>query len=225
MLFTAIICSSYISASDQNSTHVVVNTQVGEHCTIGHYSIIKNCIVGNNVTIDAHCVLENCVIGDNAVINSHCVLKDSTFESQAKIGPFAHISEKSIIRQCAVIGTFVQVKRSEVNKYSKAMHFAYLGDTTLGERVNIGAGTVMCNYNGVSKNKTIIQDDAFIGSNTTIIAPRTIGKRAIVAAGSVVTEDVPDDCLTIVRPPAQINKEGYAPKLRERYKQQAQQHN
>lgn len=222
---TTIMFIATITAADlQNNTPVVINTNTGEDCNIGQYSIVKNCKLGNNVTIDAHCVIENCDIGDNAVINSHCVLKDSTFEPQVKIGPFAHVSERSIVHKCAAIGTFVQVKRSKIQEGAKAMHFAYLGDATIGKRVNIGAGTITCNYNGVSKFKTIIEDDAFIGSNTTIIAPRIIGKGAYVAAGSVVTKDVPEESLAIERTSGQINKEGYAPKLRERYRQ-AQQKN
>lgn len=221
LLCATALCTMRVVTCNQQDNHIV-NTHMGKQCNVSRSSTLKNCILGNNVTVNDHCSIENCTIGDNTVINSHCSLKDSTIESEAKIGPFAHISEKSTIRKSAAIGTFVQVKRSEIGEGTKAMHLAYLGDARIGKCVNIGAGTVLCNYNGVSKHATYIQDNAFIGSNTTIIAPRTIGKGAFVAAGSVITKDIPEESLAIERA-TQINKDGYAPTLRERYRQLAQQ--
>lgn len=180
--------------------HLIGNTIIGQNCTIGHYTIIKNCTIGDNVIIESHCVLEN-----------------TTIKSEAQIGPFAHISESSTIDQKAIIGNFVEVKRSYVGSNTKAKHLAYLGDVTLGENVNIGGGTIFCNYNGVSKQITTIDNHAFIGSNSTIVAPLHIGKNAMTAAGSTITENVPNNCLAIARS-YQINKYDYVPKLLEKYK-------
>ncbi|MEX0849748.1 MAG: DapH/DapD/GlmU-related protein [Candidatus Dependentiae bacterium] len=181
--------------------HILGQTNIGTSCTIGHFSIIKNCTLGNNVTIYSHCVLENAVIEDNA-----------------KIGPFAHIQESTTIMQHAEIGNFVEVKRSTIGVGTKAKHLSYLGDTTTGKKVNIGAGTITCNYNGVSKHKTNVGDNTLIGSNNCLVAPIEIGNNAITGAGSTLTQNVPDDALAIARSNNQINKEGYASKLLQKYK-------
>lgn len=182
--------------------HVLGSSTVGQGCSVGHFTIIKNCSIGDNVKIHSHCVLEHAVI-----------------ESGAEIGPFAHLEEKAHIQEQAVIGNFVEVKRSTVGPGSKAKHLTYLGDATLGKKVNVGAGAITCNYNGVSKNKISVGDDAFIGTNNSLIAPVSIGKGAMTAAGSTITKDVPDDALAIGRA-YQVNKPDYAPKLRQRYKQE-----
>ncbi len=183
--------------------HVLGVSTIGQDCSIGHYTIIKNCSIGDNVQIHSHCVLENAII-----------------ESGAEIGPFAHLEERAHIQEKAVIGNFVEVKRSTVGPGSKAKHLAYLGDATLGKKVNIGAGVITCNYNGVSKHATIIDDHAFIGSNNSLIAPLQIGKGAMTAAGSTITRNVPDDTLAIGRSPEQINKPDYVPKLMSKYKKE-----
>jgi bifunctional UDP-N-acetylglucosamine pyrophosphorylase/glucosamine-1-phosphate N-acetyltransferase len=180
--------------------HILGQTNIGTSCSIGHFSIIKNCTLGNNVTIYSHCVLENAVIEDNA-----------------KIGPFAHIEEGTTIMQYAEIGNFVEVKRSTIGQGTKAKHLSYLGDTTTGQKVNIGAGTITCNYNGVSKHKTNIGDNTLIGSNNCLVAPIEIGKGSITGAGSTLTQNVPEDTLAIARSSEQINKEGYASKLLNKY--------
>jgi len=185
--------------------HILGKSMIGEHCSIGHFTITKNCTIGNNVIIHSHCVLENVII-----------------ESGAEIGPFAHLSEKTHIQEKAIIGNFVEVKRSVIGPESKAKHLTYLGDATLGKKVNIGAGTITCNYNGVSKHKTIIHDHAFIGTNNSLVAPLSIGKNAFTAAGSTITEHVPDHALAIGRTAKQVNKLDYAPKLLQKYKQEQQ---
>lgn len=182
--------------------HLLGNTSIGKNCTIGHYSILKNCTIGDNVIIESHCVLENTII-----------------ESAAQIGPFAHISESSKIGKKAIIGNFVEVKRSTIGQNTKAKHLAYLGDVTLGQNVNIGAGTIFCNYNGVAKQPTTVGDHAFIGSNTTIVAPLYIGNHAMTGAGSVITKNIPDNCLAIARTQSQVNKLDYTNKLLNKYKQ------
>lgn len=183
--------------------HILSKSILGEQCSIGHFTIIKNCTIGNNV-----------------IIHSHCVLENVTIESGAEIGPFAHLSEGTCIQEKAVIGNFVEVKRSIVGPESKAKHLTYLGDATLGKKVNIGGGTITCNYNGVSKHKTILDDHAFIGSNNSLVAPLSIGKHSFTAAGSTITENVPDHALAIGRTAKQVNKPDYAPKLLNKYQQE-----
>lgn len=179
-----------------SGVHLLAGTKIGKNCTIGAFSIIKNSI-----------------INDGATVHSHSVVSNATLEAFSAVGPFAHIHEKSVIQEKAVIGNFVEVKKSTVGQESKAKHLAYIGDSKIGKRVNIGAGTITCNYNGTDKSKTIIEDDVFVGSNTTLIAPLTIKKNAFVAAGSTITTDVPEYALAIARE-RQTNKEGYARNLR-----------
>lgn len=178
--------------------------KIGNVSSIGHYSVLENCTIGNNVKIHSHCVLENVEIKDGA-----------------EVGPFAHLKEHSVVEEKAIIGNFVEVTRSTVGKNSKAKHLSYLGDAQVGESVNIGAGSITCNYDGVNKNKTVIKQGTMIGSNNCLVAPLTIGEYCLTAAGSTITEDVPDHSLAIERN-EQINKEGYAPKLLKKYHEKKQ---
>jgi bifunctional UDP-N-acetylglucosamine pyrophosphorylase/glucosamine-1-phosphate N-acetyltransferase len=178
--------------------HLIGTTHIGAHCTIHEFSSV-----------------ENSTVGDHTQIYSHCLLKDSHVGSHAKIGPFAHVHRKTHIGDKSVIGNFVEVKQSTIGNASKAKHLAYLGDAHIGSKVNIGAGTIICNHNGITKSTTTIHDHAYIGSNSTIIAPVTVGEAAFTAAGSVITDDVPAHALALGRA-RQVNKEGYAQKLRQR---------
>ena len=223
--------------------HILGASTIGKGCSIGHFTIIKDCSIGDNVQIHSHCVLENAIIksgaeiepfahlkekahiDDNVQIHSHCVLENTIIESGAEIGPFAHLEEKAHIQEKAVIGNFVQVKRSTIGPGSKAKHLAYLGDATLGKKVNIAAGVITCNYNGVSKQEIKIDDHAFIGTNNSLVAPVYIGKGAMTAAGSTITRNVPDNALAIGRSPEQINKLDYVPKLMKRYQKEKEARN
>ncbi len=207
----------------QEPTFVVIDPDVmiGEGTTIGcGVHILGRSTIGKNCFIGPFSVITNCTIGDNVKIYSHCVIENSTFASHTEIGPFAHISEKSTIQEKVIIGNFVEVKRSNVGTNSKAKHLSYIGDGVLGSHVNIGGGTIFCNYNGVLKQQTTILDNASIGGNNSLVAPLIIGKGAITGAGSTITENVPDNCLAIGRVNKQINKENYASKLLEKYKQE-----
>jgi bifunctional UDP-N-acetylglucosamine pyrophosphorylase/glucosamine-1-phosphate N-acetyltransferase len=135
--------------------------------------------------------------------------------SGAQLGPFAHLRPESEIEADAHIGNFVETKKTRVRRGAKANHLAYLGDTDVGERANVGAGTIVCNYDGFLKHRTVIGEGAFIGSDSQLVAPVVIGKNVNVAAGSTITQDIPDDALAIGRA-RQENKLGYASKLRER---------
>lgn len=155
---------------------------------------------GKNVTIYPNVVIMGkTVIGDNTTIYPFTFIKDSTTKNDVEIGPFARLRDNALIEENAKVGNFVEVKNSTVGKESKAMHHAYLGDTKIGKKSNIGAGTITANYDGKNKHKTTIGDNVFIGSNSTLIAPVKVGKGALVAAGSTITNDVPANTKAFAR--------------------------
>jgi bifunctional UDP-N-acetylglucosamine pyrophosphorylase/glucosamine-1-phosphate N-acetyltransferase len=167
--------------------------------------------VGSACQIHSGVRIVDSTIGDRVVINNFCVISESTVASGAKIGPFAHIRPQSAVGEDAHVGNFVELKKTTMGRGSKANHLSYLGDATIGQQVNVGAGTITCNYDGTAKHPTVIEDGAFIGSDTQLIAPVRVGRGAYVAAGSSITEDVPPDALAIARG-KQVNKEGWAVK-------------
>jgi len=177
-------------------TFLLGKTKIGEQCVIGPMARIENCTVGNRVRI----------------ISSDCV--GATIEDDVSVGPFARLREGTVLKSNVKIGNFVEVKNSKIGSRSKAQHLTYLGDATVGEDVNIGAGTITCNFDGKRKNPTFIEDEAFIGSNSCLIAPVRIGRGAFVAAGSVITEDVPEWSLAIARS-RQTVRPGWVIKKRE----------
>jgi bifunctional UDP-N-acetylglucosamine pyrophosphorylase/glucosamine-1-phosphate N-acetyltransferase len=153
----------------------------------------------------------NSVIDDECIIHENCSLDSSKLESGVQLGPFARLRPDSYLEKKVKVGNFVELKKSRMGEGSKANHLTYLGDTTIGSKVNIGAGTITCNYDGEKKYPTIIEDGVFIGSDTQLIAPVTVGKDAYVAAGSSITEDVPPGSLAIARG-RQVNKPGWVAK-------------
>lgn len=155
--------------------------------------------IGKNSKVGANTILHNVIIGDNVEIRANCVIEGAVVADDCVIGPFARIRPESQISEGARVGNFVEVKKSKIGKNSKASHLTYLGDTVIGENVNIGAGTITCNYDGANKFQTIIEDGAFIGSNTALVAPVRIGKNATIGAGSTITTDAPAEKLTIAR--------------------------
>ena len=170
--------------------------------------------IGKNVVINPYVVFGKKVkIGNNVIINSFSHLEDCKVENKVDIGPYARIRPGTILKDGSKIGNFVEVKKSIVGKKSKINHLSYVGDTQIGKNVNIGAGTITCNYDGNLKSKTIIGKGAFVGSNTALVAPVTIGDGAIVGAGSTITKDVNADALSVTRAP-QKSVEGWAKKKR-----------
>ncbi len=155
--------------------------------------------IGNNVIIGANCILKNAVIGDDAVILPNCIIEDATVGVRSRIGPFARLRPQAELAAEVHIGNFVEIKKSTVATGSKINHLSYIGDATIGSKVNIGAGTITCNYDGVNKSQTIIGDGAFIGSSTQLIAPVTVGKGATIGAGSTITKDTEKEQLTLSR--------------------------
>ena len=164
--------------------------------------------IGKGVRIQTGCVVENCRVDDGAQLKPYSVLTDSHVRKGAIIGPFAHLRPEADIGEDARIGNFVEVKKSRIGKRSKANHLAYIGDSVVGRKANIGAGTITCNYDGLAKHKTVIGDGVFVGSDTQFIAPVTIGKGAIIGAGTTVTGDVPPYALALSRA-EQVVKAGW----------------
>jgi UDP-N-acetylglucosamine diphosphorylase/glucosamine-1-phosphate N-acetyltransferase len=156
--------------------------------------------IGKKVTIEPYVVIGPKVkIANNVIIKSFSHLESCTIESKVEIGPYARIRPNSILREGSKIGNFVEVKKSTVGKKSKINHLSYVGDSEIGKSVNIGAGTITCNYDGIKKSKTKIKDNVFIGSNSSLVAPVTINKQSIVGAGSVITRNVRKKSLVLTR--------------------------
>ncbi len=173
-------------------------------------SIGRDTVLHPGVTLEGHTVIGEGVtiypgrirdsrIGDGALIKDHCVIDSSELASDVTIGPFAHLRPGTMIHKSAKVGNFVEVKKCVLGEGSKASHLSYLGDACFGKNVNIGAGTITCNYDGKNKFKTIIEDDVFIGSDTQLVAPVRVGKGALIAAGTTVTKDIPPDALALSR--------------------------
>ena len=174
----------------------------------------KDTKVGKNVSIEPYVIIGKKVkIHNNVTINSFSHLENVKIENKAVVGPFTRLRPGTILKSGSNVGTFVEVKKSIIGKNSKAHHLAYLGDTKLGKNVNIGAGTITCNYDGVKKYKTNIKDKAFIGSNSSLVAPITINENSIVGAGSVITKNVRKKSLALTRS-SQVEIKNYKRKRR-----------
>ena len=185
------------------------DVEVGIDTTIEAFvQLLGRTRLGSDCRIRSYSVIQNSEIGDNVVIRPGCMVDDSRVRSGAELGPYSRIRPGSEIGEGAHVGNFVEIKKSHLGKKSKANHLSYLGDAEIGEGVNIGAGTITCNYDGVHKHKTIIEDKVFVGSDSTLVAPVTLGKSSYVAAGSCITDDVPPESLALGRA-RQIVKEGW----------------
>ena len=160
----------------------------------------KDTKVGKNVTIEPYVVIGSKVkIGNGVNIKSFTHLEDCKIESKVEIGPYARIRPGTILKEGAKVGNFVEIKKSTIGKKSKVSHLTYIGDTSIGKSVNVGAGTITCNYDGIRKNKTKIKDKVFIGSNSSLVAPLTVGESSIIGAGSVITRSVSKKSLALTR--------------------------
>jgi bifunctional UDP-N-acetylglucosamine pyrophosphorylase/glucosamine-1-phosphate N-acetyltransferase len=200
--------------SAAQTVHLDLDVQIGAGTYIGcSVHLLDGTKIGTNSRVDAFSMVENSTIGNNVTVYSHSVLTNATVGDHSKVGPFAHVQQNTHIGNNVTIGNFVETKNSTIGNHSKAKHLTYLGNATLGTNVNIGAGTITCNYDGTKKHATIIKDHVFVGTNTSLVAPLTINEGSFTAAGSVITEDVPKDSLAIGRA-RQVNKEGYAKKIR-----------
>jgi len=191
------------------------DVEVGADTTIEPFvQLLGQTRIGSDCRIRSYCVIQNSQIGDKVLIKPGCVLDEAVVANGAILCSFSQLSPGSEIVESAHVGNFVETKKIRLGKKSKANHLTYLGDAEIGEGVNIGAGTITCNYDGVHKHKTVIGDGVFVGSDATLVAPVTVGKGAYVAAASCITEDVPPDSLALGRA-KQVVKEGWAKKKRE----------
>ena len=160
----------------------------------------KDTKIGKNVTIDPYVVFGSKVkIGNNVTIKSFSHLENCKVENKVEIGPYARIRPGVILKEGSKVGNFVEIKKSTLGKKSKVNHLTYIGDTTIGKSVNVGAGTITCNYDGIKKNKTKIKDNVFIGSNSSLVAPLTIEEGSLIGAGSVITKNVKKKSLALTR--------------------------
>lgn len=182
-----------------------------------HVQLIGRTKIGADCRIRSYSVITNCEIGDKVLIRPGCILEDSIVRDGAQLGPYSHLRPGSDIGEGAHVGNFVETKKTRLGRGSKANHLTYLGDAEIGAGVNVGAGTITCNYDGVNKNTTTIEDGAFIGSDTTLVAPVRVGRDAYVGAASCITEDVPPDSLAVARG-RQVTKEGWAKERRTKLK-------
>ena len=162
----------------------------------------KDTKIGKNVKIEPYVVIGSKVkIGNNVIIKSFSHLEECKIENKVELGPYARIRPKTILKENSKIGNFVEIKKSIVGKKSKINHLSYIGDSNIGKSVNVGAGTITCNYDGIKKSKTTIKDKVFIGSNSSLVAPVIIGKESVVGAGSVITKKVGKNSLALTRSP------------------------
>ena len=210
---------SGVTVIDPRTTYVDRTVEVGRDTVI-----YPNCYlqgetrIGERCTIEPNSKISDSVIGDEVAIRGNSVITESRIEEKASIGPFAHLRPLTEVRARAKIGNFVEVKKSSIGEGSKANHLTYIGDSQVGEGVNVGAGTITCNYDGFEKHQTIIGDRVFVGSNVEIVAPVKIGKDASIGAGTTVTKNVPDGALAISRV-KQKNIRGWSEKVEFRRKE------
>jgi bifunctional UDP-N-acetylglucosamine pyrophosphorylase/glucosamine-1-phosphate N-acetyltransferase len=197
---------SGVTIIDPTTTYIHQDVEIGQDSIIHPQVIIEGASrIGKGCIIQSWTRLKNVQIGQGVTIKNHCVIEDCEILDNASVGPFARLRMQTEVGEKAVIGNFVEVKKSKIGRGTKAQHLAYLGDAKLGDNVNIGAGTVTCNFDGVRKHETIIEDDAKIGSDTMLVAPVRIGRGSVTGAGAVVTKDVPPDSLA-VGVPATVKK-------------------
>ena len=185
---------------DRNKLELRGNLQFGKDCVIDVNCILEgNVALGDNVTIEANCIIRNVKIGSNVTIKAFSYIEEALISNECVLGPFVRIRSQVDIKDNSKIGNFVEIKKSHIGKNTKINHLSYIGDAQIGDMVNIGAGVVTCNYDGENKNKTIIENNAFIGSGSMLVAPVTIGDNGLIGAGSVITTNTPSNELTLSR--------------------------
>lgn len=189
-----------VSFADVDRVSMFGKVVAGQDCVISANTHFEgNVVLGNKCVIESNVVLKNVRLGNGVTIKANSVINDSVIHDNVSIGPMAHLRGHVEVFANCEIGNFVEIKKSIIGAGSKIKHLSYIGDAILGKNVNIGAGVITCNYDGVNKHKTIIKDGAMVGSNTQLIAPITIGKNAVIGAGSTITKDAPDEKLTLSR--------------------------
>jgi len=205
-----------VTVLDPSSTYVDDTVTIGSDTVLYPNVLIEGATtIGSDAIIGTGCQIVSCQLADGVHLKPYCVITDSEIQEGAELGPFCHLRPKAVIGPKAKLGNFVEVKKSRIGRGSKANHLAYIGDATIGDGVNIGAGAITCNYDGFTKSETRIGDGAFVGTNVSMVAPLTIGAGAYIGSGAVITKDVPPDALAVERSP-QVTKEGWATRRRAR---------
>ena len=216
-----VLARSGVTIRDAESTFIDSDCELAPDVTIeSHVHLRGTCRVEAGAVIDTGCVLRNVIVHAGAKLQPYTIGTDSTIGERAQVGPFSHLRPASELGPDAHVGNFVETKKTKLGRGSKANHLSYLGDGEIGENVNVGAGTIFCNYDGFAKHVTKLEDNAFIGSDSQLVAPVTVGKDGYVATGTTVTMDVPPGALAIGRV-KQENKAGLGIRLREKLKAQA----
>ena len=212
----AALVAAGVRVEDPATTRVGPDVVVEAGAQLRAFTILEGrTVVRAGAVVGPFVRLVDMEIGPGAQVLDHCLLREGVVEAEASVGPFAHLRPGSRVGARARVGNFVELKKTQLGAGSKAQHLAYLGDATIGSDVNIGAGTITCNYDGVTKSPTLIGDGAFVGSDATLVAPVRIGEGAYVGAGSTITEDVPKDALALGRA-RQVTKPGWAERRRAR---------
>jgi len=203
-----------VTIHDPDSCLIEPGVTVGADSEIGPRVALRGrTALGERVVVEAGCLVTDCTVGDDAHLKPYTVAAESAIGARATLGPFCHLRPGSAIGEEVKIGNFVETKKARFGRGAKASHLSYLGDAEIGAGVNIGCGTITCNYDGHAKHRTVIEEGAFIGSDSQLIAPVTVGKNAYVASGTTVVEDVPAGALAIARP-KQVNVPGYVERKR-----------
>ena len=208
------LMESGVTILDPASTYIEDTVTIGPDSVVYPQVVLEGAtVIGGECLVASGCHVTGSRLGERVTLKPYCVLTDSVVEDGAVMGPFCHLRPKSHVGAGAEIGNFIELKKARVGRKTKAHHVGYLGDAIIGDNVNIGAGTIFVNYDGVAKHQTTVGDRAFVGSNSSLVAPLTIGEGAYIAAGSVITRDVPADALVLERSP-QVLKEGWAARRR-----------
>jgi bifunctional UDP-N-acetylglucosamine pyrophosphorylase/glucosamine-1-phosphate N-acetyltransferase len=198
-----------VTVLDPASTYIEDTVAIGPDTVVYPNVVIEGATeIGSDCVVGSGCHVAGSRLGDRVRLKPYCVLTEAVVEAEAELGPFCHLRPRAVIGARAKIGNFVEVKKSRIGRGAKANHLAYIGDATIGDDVNIGAGAITCNYDGQAKHETTIGDGAFVGTNVSLVAPITIGEGAYVGSGSVITKDVPPGALAVERSP-QVVKEGW----------------
>ena len=198
---------SGVTFIDPKSAYVSSDVRIGSDTVIHPNVYLEgSTFVGSGCEIHSGTRIRNSRIGDGVVVQDNCLITDSEIENDCTVGPMAHLRGDAVMKKGARIGNFVEMKKTVLGEGSKASHLTYLGDATIGENTNIGAGTITCNYDGKNKNKTIIGKNVKIGSDTMLVAPVTVGDGAMTGAGTVVRKDIPENTLAVGQPARNIRK-------------------
>jgi bifunctional UDP-N-acetylglucosamine pyrophosphorylase/glucosamine-1-phosphate N-acetyltransferase len=189
-----------ITLNDPSRVDIRGTVTAGKDVSIDVNTVfIGDVVLGDNVSVESGCVVKDVQIGSNTIIQANSVLDSATIGEHCNVGPFARIRPETVLKAKSKVGNFVEIKKSTVGVGSKVSHLSYIGDTTMGDDVNIGAGTITCNYDGANKFQTIIGDNVFVGSDTQLVAPVNLATGAVIGAGSTITKDTPENELTLSR--------------------------